>query len=144
NRFAPYYRELHLECAGDRFPPAVTSPPAVSIAERTDPGQSILEATQEGQEVGVCVYSTLAGLSDDPQAAPWGYIHWLHVAPEQRRHGLARYLLTAALDRLYREGCSGCWLTTGADNWPAQPLYLSLGFEIVDASASFRKELSDG
>ena len=92
----------------------------------------------------MCVYSTLAALSDDPQAAQWGYIHWLHVAPELRRHGLARYLLTSALDRLYRERCSGCWLTTGADNWPAQPLYLSLGFEIADASATFRRQLSDG
>ena len=44
-----------------------------------------------------------------------------------------------ALGHLRRLGCDTCWLTTGADNWPAQPLYLALGFEIVDCSASYRK-----
>ncbi len=36
---------------------------------------------------------------------------------------------------------AGCWLTTGADNWEAQPMYLLLGFEIVDTSACYTRQL---
>lgn len=32
--------------------------------------------------------------------------------------------------------------STGAANWPAQPLHLSLGSTIVDASACFRREVA--
>ncbi len=93
------------------------------------------------QEAGVCVFNTLAAISDHPDAGQWGYVDWLHVAEPFRRKGIARHLLTQTLQYLQEEGCEGCWLTTGADNWSAQPLYLAMGFEIVDASASFRRTL---
>src|SRR5207248_704004 len=103
-----------------------------------------LAAMQGDQEAGICVYGTLADLSDDPQAARCGYIWGLYAAPEFRRQGIARHLLTTAMEQLYRQGCASCWLTTTSDNWEAQPLYLALGFEIVDTSASFRKTLVAG
>jgi ribosomal protein S18 acetylase RimI-like enzyme len=43
------------------------------------------------------------------------------------------------LEHMRSLGCHSCWLTTGAENWPAQPLYLALGFEIVDCTASYQK-----
>ena len=141
NGFTPYYRELLLECAGRRFPPAPAPAPAdVAIVERSQPdGQLVLAAMAGDQEIGICMYSTLAHLSDHPEAGQWGYVMWLHVAEPVRRRGIARHLTARALAHLRELGCHGCWLTTGADNWPAQPLYFALGFEIVDASASFRK-----
>lgn len=96
------------------------------------------------KEAGNCEYSTLTELSDDPQAARCGYIWGLYVDPAFRRQGIARQLLTMAMDRLYRQGCTACWLTTASDNWEAQALYLALGFEIVDVSASFRRRLETG
>ena len=45
-----------------------------------------------------------------------------------------------SLADMANDGDEGCWLTTGATNWGAQRLYLSLGFEVVDASTSFRHE----
>jgi ribosomal protein S18 acetylase RimI-like enzyme len=45
-----------------------------------------------------------------------------------------------SLERFRRLGRAACWLTTGADNWLAQSLYLSLRFEIVDISACYRRE----
>ena len=142
--FVPHYRELHLECTGARFPPAQAPAPAdVMIVERNNAeGEFSLAAMLEDREVGVCLYRTLARISDHPDAARWGYLMWLHVDEPLRRHGIARHLLTRALRHLSEQGCDGCWLTTGADNWPAQPLYLALGFEIVDTSACFRKEVS--
>lgn len=141
--FVPTYRELHLECTAERLPRTPSpSTPDVTIVERDDgPQRWRLLATVDDQEVGICMFNTLAPLTDHPQAERWGYIGWLHVAEAQRRRGLARHLLTSAIRSLLDRGCEGCWLTTGADNWSAQPLYLALGFEIVDASASFQKEL---
>lgn len=139
--FVPTYRELHLECTAERLPQTPTPAlPKVTISEREDgPHRWSLLASIDDQEAGICMYNTLAPLTDHPDAGRWGYIGWLHVAEGLRRHGLARHLLTVALRRMQDRGCDGCWLTTGADNWPAQPLYLSLGFEVVDASAGFQK-----
>jgi ribosomal protein S18 acetylase RimI-like enzyme len=142
NGFKPYYRELHLEIAGDHFPPLVTPAPSeVTFVERTATnGQPVIVAMDGDEEVGVCMYSTVAHLTDHPEAAQWGCVMWLHVAESLRRRGAARHLLTRTLRQLSDGGCRGCWLTTGADNWPAQPLYLGMGFEIVDASACFRMD----
>jgi ribosomal protein S18 acetylase RimI-like enzyme len=144
--FVPTYRELHLECTAERLPQTPTpAPPDVTIVEREDgPQRWSLIATVDDQEVGICMFNTLAPLTDHPDAGRWGYIGWLHVEATQRRRGLARHLLTSTLRRLLDGGCDGCWLTTGADNWQAQPLYLALGFEIVDASASFQKVMRRG
>jgi ribosomal protein S18 acetylase RimI-like enzyme len=142
NGFKPYYRELHLEMAGNHFPPEVSpAPSGVTIVERTSAdGEPVLAAMDGDQEIGRCIYTTLAHLSDHPEAAQWSYILGLHVAEPYRLRGAARHLLTRTLWQLSDAGCRGCWLTTGADNWPAQPLYLGMGFEIVDASACFRMD----
>ena len=44
---------------------------------------------------------------------------------------------------MVEQGCTTCWLTTTADNWRAQPLYYSLGFEVLDCSVSFCKQLKE-
>ena len=140
--FAPTYRELHLECAAPHFPPAPRpAPPGITMVEGTQDGYLSVRAMAEEQEAGICVFMMLSKYSDHPEANAWGYVDWLHVAEVQRRRGLGRYLMTWTLQRLWEQGCRGCWLTTGASNWPAQPLYLSLGFEIVDTSSSWEKIL---
>jgi ribosomal protein S18 acetylase RimI-like enzyme len=141
--FTPYQRELHMACAGRFYPPADAAlPPGLTVGPGADDyGNSMLIARQGEQAVGECVYSTLATISPDPGAARWGYIWWLHVAEPLRRRGVARHLLGRAMAHLAEQGCRGCWLTTTADNWPAQRLYLALGFEVVDASTCFRADL---
>jgi ribosomal protein S18 acetylase RimI-like enzyme len=142
NGFAPVYRELHLACEGRHFPPTMTpAPPEIAVVAGKPEGSQqevALRAMRGGEQVGVCVYGTLTHVTDDPAAQRWGYAHWLHVGPGLRRRGVARHLLTRALAEMAAQGWAGCWLTTGADNWAAQPLYLSLGFEIVDASACYK------
>jgi ribosomal protein S18 acetylase RimI-like enzyme len=143
--FAPTYRELHLECAAPHFPPApLSAPPGIVMAESTADGYLTVRAMAGDQEAGICLYMPLSKLSDHPEAAAWGYVDWLHVEEAQRRRGLGRHLMNWTLRRLREQGRSGCWLTTGANNWPAQPLYLSLGFEILDTSSSWEKMLSAG
>jgi len=143
--FAPTYRELHLECAAPHLQPApMPAPPGITMVESAEDGYLTIRAMAGDQEAGICLFMTLSKHSDHPEADAWGYVDWLHVAEAQRRRGLGRYLMTWTLQRLWERGCRGCWLTTGANNWPAQPLYLSLGFEIVDTSSSWEKLLSTG
>jgi ribosomal protein S18 acetylase RimI-like enzyme len=143
--FAPTYRELHLECAAPHFPPAaLPALPGIAMVDGTDDEYVAVRAMDGDQEVGICLFMLLSNHSDHPEASTWGYVDWLHVAESQRRRGLGRYLMTWTLRRLWEQGCQGCWLTTGANNWPAQPLYFSLGFEIRDTSSSWEKLPSRG
>ena len=139
--FTPYYRELHLSLADCHTAGRPTAPPSGVTLQVRPAGNNSEErrwcALRDGQEVGVCAVSSVAHLTDDPAAAHWGYVQGLEVDERYRRQGIARWLMTTALAQIADEGFAGCWLTTGAANWGAQRLYLSLGFEVVDASTSF-------
>jgi ribosomal protein S18 acetylase RimI-like enzyme len=141
NGYAPYYRELNLICDLARVVPETAAAPA-GVGLRESAGEQkqyfILQALDGEHVIGQCHYITLAQMQN-PDAARTGYIWWLHVEADARRRGIGRYLMLRALDHLRGLGCDSCWLTTGADNWPAQPLYLALGFAMVDCSASYRK-----
>ncbi|HEX5415562.1 MAG TPA: GNAT family N-acetyltransferase [Chloroflexota bacterium] len=144
--FTPYYRELHLSLSDCRRagPPGV--PPDGITLQIREPRDGRWErrwrALRGSEEAGICVTSTVAHLTDHPAAARWGYVQGLWVDKVYRRQGIARWLMRTALSAMADEGCQGCWLTTGATNWGAQRLYLSLGFEVDDASTSFRVEPS--
>ncbi|MFO7166776.1 MAG: GNAT family N-acetyltransferase [Chloroflexota bacterium] len=139
--YSPYQRELHMALDLRAFPPqALPVPAGVELSEEPDDrGRVWIRAIVGGRKVADCIFSTLSQLSPDADAARTGYIWGLGVVEGFRRRGLARVLMARALERLVGQGCDACWLTTTADNWPAQPLYLSLGFVVVDCSASFRK-----
>lgn len=139
--YTPYHRELHLSCDLSRAVPIQAAAlPGVKLESQAgeQPHSFALYAMSGGRKAGECHYITLASILG-PSAAHIGYIDWLHIEPDSRRRGIGRYLMVQALDDLRRRGCDTCWLTTGANNWPAQPLYLALGFEMVDCSASYRK-----
>ena len=72
----------------------------------------------------------------------WGYIiYWilademhllnLAVHPAQRRRGLARSLLTAALDKARAQGAAVVWLEVRPSNTAALALYRSFGFKEI-------------
>jgi GNAT superfamily N-acetyltransferase len=141
--FKPYYRELHLSLNAlpNHGPYALDIPPYLVREKITDAGNFIIRLyeVQNGTETerAICYATPCAHLSDDPQAAMIGYIDWLWVDPTARRRGVARAFMQRMLQILRDHGFQHCWLTTGADNWPAQPLYLAMGFQVVDCSASF-------
>jgi ribosomal protein S18 acetylase RimI-like enzyme len=142
--FTPFQRELLLEWRGEgAFPAPPAEPPGVSVTTRSGRhGATELAAQVAGEVAGTCEFSTLAAVSDDPAAQRWGYVWGLYVNKGMRRRGLGRFLMLRALAHLSALGCGGCWLTTDATNWPAQTLYLALGFEVVDASTCFRKDVA--
>jgi ribosomal protein S18 acetylase RimI-like enzyme len=143
NGYTPFYRELSLICdlAGGVAAPGA---PPVGVDVRVSIGdekQYILQALISEQEAGECHYVTLTHLGG-ADAARTGYVWWLNVQPEARRRGIGRYLILRTLEHMRSLGCHSCWLTTGAENWPAQPLYLALDFEIVDCTASYQKRMT--
>lgn len=73
----------------------------------------------------VQLYPSFASLDQKP--------HWilydLFVAPEARRHGVARALMERARRLAISTGANGLSLETATDNRSAQKLYQQLGYE---------------
>lgn len=135
--FTPYYRELLLACDLSAAPPDASTLPGVRLETTlSDEGGPLQRAWIGDERVALCFYSSVAPASDDPRAAQIGYIHWLWTEEHAQRRGIARALMLRALAHLRESGCTTCWLGTGAANWPAQALYLSLGFAVVDGTVS--------
>jgi ribosomal protein S18 acetylase RimI-like enzyme len=141
--FIPFHRELHMEYAGAWYPSGpLWAPQGIRVIQRTATrGQVVAVAFDGEREVGECVYSPVTRISDAPGAEKWGFVWNLEVAKAERRRGIGRYLLSFALTELSTQECRGFWLTTGAGNWPAQAMYLALGFVVVDGSTCFHKDL---
>jgi ribosomal-protein-alanine N-acetyltransferase len=64
-----------------------------------------------------------------PRGAKEGDIQTIAVAPEARRAGLGRVLMTSLLNEARRRGAREVFLEVRADNPNAEALYASLGFE---------------
>ena len=58
----------------------------------------------------------------------YGMVHDLWVEPEQRRRGIARALVTAALDQFRQAGLSQARLDSATNNAAAQRLFAQCGF----------------
>ena len=58
-----------------------------------------------------------------------GLVHWVAIVPQAQGQGLARPMLSAALDVMRALGYRDAWLGTGAARIPAINLYLRFGFQ---------------
>lgn len=74
------------------------------------------------------VYAAMEPLSWKELRGPAGFIHDIAVAEDQRRSGMARELLRAAIDWLRERGAPRVILWTAAPNEAAHTLFRSLGF----------------
>ncbi|SMG31155.1 ribosomal protein S18-alanine N-acetyltransferase [Agreia pratensis] len=75
--------------------------------------------------------ATIAGYAGllAPRGAKEGDIQTIAVAPEARRHGLGRVLMTSLMNEARRRGAREIFLEVRADNPSAEALYASLGFD---------------
>ena len=64
----------------------------------------------------------------------------LVVAPEERRRGLARWLLEFVLDRAARQGADRAFLEVRRSNAMALELYRSLGFRVIGERREYYRE----
>jgi ribosomal protein S18 acetylase RimI-like enzyme len=137
--FTPYYRELLMACDLELLP-AVEAQTLAGIrieAGISSQGSLMQRAWIDEERIGLCFYETLAAYRDDtPQATQIGYVHWLWTEERYRQRGVARELMQHALAQLIELGCTTCWLGTGSENLPAQALYRSFGFGVVDTTIS--------
>lgn len=72
-----------------------------------------------------------AGFAVFQQAADQAELTMLAVAPQARRSGIARTLLSAGAEQLFAEGITALFLEVGASNTAARALYASMGFAEV-------------
>lgn len=92
----------------------------------------------------VCGHATYWDV--EPLATTWGVraagLTGLWIRPDQRRQGLATFLLAESLRELQQHGATLAEAQTLADNEAAAALYAKLGFEEVEHGVVWRKELS--
>jgi ribosomal protein S18 acetylase RimI-like enzyme len=80
---------------------------------------------------------TVQGMGDDRMR--W-YIGSVATHPDYRRRGLARLLVTRAMEHARAHGAEVCILDVRADNLPAYKLYLSLGYLHYDSTTELKLE----
>jgi ribosomal protein S18 acetylase RimI-like enzyme len=98
------------------------------LTERLERGESVvlLAEAPGGAALGfVQMYPTFSSL----RAARVFVLYDLFVAPEARRHGVARRLMEAAVDEARAAGAVALSLQTARTNHAAQRLYDSLGWK---------------
>ena len=89
--------------------------------------ECIFVAEIDGQIAGY-VFAALEPLSWKELRGPAGFIHDIAVSDAQRRTGLARELMRAAIDWLRDRGAPRAMLWTASPNAAARELFKSLGF----------------
>jgi len=85
---------------------------------------------EDGSEVAFVWFGTPPGMP-----ANMKLLFDIYVAPEHRRRGYARVILTEMLERLASEGTTAVALNSRGDNAPALALYESLGFARTETSS---------
>ncbi len=153
-------RELHMACDpepgqdsslrregdGPEFPtdlpPRAPYPLPEGITVRWSglPTHPEIDACSGVRNAGGCTGHYLCDTHASPQAARVGYIDWLGINPDFQRQGLGRALLYRMLQRMSEWPVERVFLTTGSQNWRAQPLYLSMGFGVVGTSVTMVRE----
>ncbi len=97
------------------------------LSQRMDADDScILLAHSDSQALG---FTQLYPLWSSVNMAKIWLLNDLFVKPEARRHGVASTLLNAAREHGRRTGAHSLMLETDPDNYPAQRLYQSHGWQ---------------
>ena len=106
---------------------------AAYLQERTERGESVIlmAITEESEQVAgfVQLYPSFSSIS---MRRAW-ILNDLFVDQEFRQRGVARQLMEAARAFAEQTGAKGLRLSTAKDNYTAQRLYESLGYERDEA-----------
>jgi GNAT superfamily N-acetyltransferase len=131
----------------DFVPPPVPEPDlAFTLAREetraTPPRGITVRAMQGDEEVGHCIMSLFTGDPYRPQFDGWCICDHLMVDEPQRRRGLGKYLLAAALTAMREAGARHAMIDTGSDNYRAYLLYTNFGYRFLDRTFGPRKTLT--
>lgn len=89
------------------------------------------------------VGAVLTRAMTDPDGAKRGGVDELLVAAGYRERGIARLLMELAEEHYRQAGACGMQLTVRDGNAPAQDLYASMGYRVVQRRLRMRKDWDD-
>jgi len=92
-----------------------------------EPNAAVLVAAANGDVIGYA-YVAIESYDYMTLRGPAGLLHDIIVDPEQRRHGVGRALLEAALEYVRLRGLEQIVLSTAERNEAAQRLFAKVGF----------------
>lgn len=107
--------------------PTDLEPYRAALTEIARAPGGVLVAEVEGRVVGVCQLIVFRHLQS--RGGLCAEVESVHVHPDQRRHGVGRVLMAAALERARALGCYRIQLTSNLARPEAHRFYEALGFE---------------
>jgi ribosomal protein S18 acetylase RimI-like enzyme len=110
------------------------------IRARTENGESVVLVAEKpgGSLAGFCqLYPSFCSVA----AGPIYVLYDLFVAPQARRHGVAKALLAGAHERARADGKVRMDLTTAKTNLKAQALYESMGWQRDEVFFTYTRQV---
>ena len=102
-----------------------------------------VRAFQDDKEVGECWSVSGGEFSSHPDAQNWLHTTWLGIEDEFQGQGLGRYLLEYELQEMYKVGYRHAAISTNWENYRAFLFYSNCGYQTVDWTYEFVKDLSE-
>ena len=100
-------------------------------------------AHQDGEQVGICESLCGGEFSSHADAQDWLHTVWLGIEDDFQGQGLGRYLLQYALQEMHKAGYRHAAISTAWDNHRAFLFYSNCGYQTVDWTYEFVKNLSE-
>ncbi len=108
---------------------------------RTIPRDGLLVAEVDGEFAGFVHWFPVTETDADGTTHRWARIYNLFVAEPQRRKGVGRSLMTAALRQIVDGAFEYVRIDTSVGNLAARRLYEQLGFDVTDRGVQYRIRL---
>ena len=102
-----------------------------------------VKAYRGDEQVGICESVCGGEFSSHPEAQDWLHTVWLGVEDEFQGQGLGRYLLQYALEEMKKIGYRHAAISTAWENYRAFLFYSNCGYQTVDWTYEFVKDLSE-
>lgn len=100
-----------------------------------------LTLTRDGDQIAICENVSAGEFSRDRSAQEWIFTQWMHIDDEHQGLGLGRYMLMRGLWEAQNIGYRHASISTAWDNYRAFLFYTNLGYQVVDWTYGYRKEL---
>jgi aminoglycoside 6'-N-acetyltransferase I len=100
-----------------------------------------MACSDDGRPLGLAEVSIRSDYVNGTETSPVAFLEGLYVAPEARRRGIARSLLTAVIAWARARACTELASDTQLENSLSQSVHLGLGFVETERVVYFRKSL---
>ena len=109
----------------------------------THPDYLVLAAFDSGEPVGFAEVSLRRDYVNGCDTSPVAFLEGIYVAPDQRKRGIARALVDAALDWARERGIGEFASDALLENHASHAFHAAIGFEEVERVVYFRRALAE-